>query len=163
MEKALLIQSSNTPFQERITDSPYSPGGLRGEFTPPTESWTSGFRCFWLIRLFLNRVTEMYCTSRRHNGEIFWADAPGYFDPDIVRQEMFGYTTAVIHRMTEYNTRAAIEPILKVNLNGVAIEAKELKPKSMCHQEFPCPQTSNGFGSEGILRVLKHPTYKSNC
>ncbi|KAI1768123.1 hypothetical protein GGR53DRAFT_13678 [Hypoxylon sp. FL1150] len=109
----------------------------RGNYLPPAEDFSSGLHCFWLIRLYLNRVSEMYCHGRAHSDQIFWSDAPGFFSPDLVRQEMLGYAAAVIHQMLEYNTRTAIEPILKMAIHDTPINFKELKPNSTWHSCSP--------------------------
>lgn len=81
----------------------------------PAEEFSGGLRCFWLIRLFLNRVLDACCYSTLYPANFFGL-VPGFFNPDFVRSEMIGHAAAAVNHQMEYRTRIAIEPIRMMNI-----------------------------------------------
>ncbi|KAI0169858.1 hypothetical protein GGR52DRAFT_573908 [Hypoxylon sp. FL1284] len=98
---------------------------------PKPDDFTSGLRSFWLIRHYLGNLVNIYTQGIGHR-PAFWANLPGFFNPDMVRTEMIGYAAAVVNYNMHYSTRVAIEPIKNGNLaiNNVGVVNEHLQPNT---------------------------------
>ncbi|KAJ8132421.1 hypothetical protein O1611_g1201 [Lasiodiplodia mahajangana] len=91
------------------------------QITPPSnrEHWSSGIRVFEMIRVWLDRLTKLYCENPHwHNGFDFWAAHPGWVNVDAVRAIMVGLSAEMVNRAMDHTTRIAIEPMLDYEMQN---------------------------------------------
>ncbi|KAI0535796.1 hypothetical protein GGR58DRAFT_503939 [Xylaria digitata] len=95
------------------------------------EEWSSGIRIFEMIRIWLDRLTELYCQNPHgHDGARFWASHPGWINLDAVRSNMIGMAATMVNRAMDSTTRIAIEPILDnaMQCDGETVETETMLP-----------------------------------
>ncbi|OTB05153.1 hypothetical protein M426DRAFT_10995 [Hypoxylon sp. CI-4A] len=96
---------------------------------PRRDNWSSGLRCFDIVRQLVNRLTDMYSVNPRYyDKEAFWAPLRGYFHPELVRCELSGYLAHSIIDQLNFNARIAVEPILSLAYGDRQIRPDALRP-----------------------------------
>ncbi|KAI1752763.1 hypothetical protein F4782DRAFT_530250 [Xylaria castorea] len=97
------------------------------------EYWSTGLRVFEMIRIWLDRLSELYCINPYgHDPARFWAAHTGWFNADAVRSSMIGMAATMVNRAMNNTTRIAIEPILDDSIqytpSGATIKTQSMMP-----------------------------------
>ncbi|KAI0474812.1 hypothetical protein F4859DRAFT_521857 [Xylaria cf. heliscus] len=97
------------------------------------EYWSSGLRVFEMIRVWLDRLAELYCIDPHgHDPDRFWAPHTGWFNVDAVRSNMIGMAATMVNRSMNSTTRISIEPILDHAIthvpSGLTVRSQSMMP-----------------------------------
>ncbi|KAH9889588.1 hypothetical protein F4778DRAFT_381318 [Xylariomycetidae sp. FL2044] len=77
---------------------------------PQTDGWSSGLRCFVLIRQMFQRITDFFCKDVGYD-ETFWDATSGWLDADQARHEMMGICAIACMDDMNWQARIAVEMI----------------------------------------------------
>ncbi|KAI1122079.1 hypothetical protein F5Y10DRAFT_287564 [Nemania abortiva] len=106
------------------------------------EHWSSGLRVFEMIRIWLERISELYCYNPHGHDPIrFWAALPGWINVDAIRSNMIGLSAEMVNRSMNNTTRIAIEPMMDYEMQNT-------------HTGEVIPSQTKGYVRQGIGAFL---------
>ncbi|KAI0454904.1 hypothetical protein F5B21DRAFT_473863 [Xylaria acuta] len=121
------------------------------------EYWSTGLRVFEMTRIWLERLSQLYCVNPHgHDPVKFWAAHSGWFNVDAVRSSMIGMAATMVNRSMNSTTRIAIEPILDNSIqhvpSGTTIKSQSMMPNRRRVGAF-IPNASR----KNPVYILDHP------